>query len=73
MPHRSPTVVILENVALDPDGGLGHVMNEIRSWLDGCKIQPVKFRTRPSEAGGVAVEIKFRTEDEAQLFDQAFA
>jgi hypothetical protein len=67
MALKSPTVVILRN---DPEHGLGYAMNAIRTWLDGQKIQPVEFRTLP---GGGALETKFRTEDEAHLFDQTFA
>ena len=47
-------------------------MNEIRSWLDSHKIQPVDFRPSESAPGAVAFEIRFRHEDEAHLFEQAF-
>ena len=74
MALKSPTVVILDSaVSEDPDRGLGDLMNEIRSWLDGRKIRPIEFKTLSRETGGVILEIKFRTEDEAYLFEQAFA
>jgi hypothetical protein len=38
---ESPTTVILEKSATN----LGYAMNEIRSWLDGHRIQPVGFKT----------------------------
>jgi hypothetical protein len=47
-------------------------MNDIRSWLDSHKIQPVDFRPGEGGPGTVAFEIRFRREDEAHLFEQAF-
>ena len=65
---ESPTTVILEKSGND----LGYAMNEIRSWLDGHRIQPARFRTLPRETDGVTVEISFDTEYEACLFVQKF-
>jgi hypothetical protein len=65
---ESPTTVILEKPAAD----LGYAMNEIRSWLDGHRIQPVGFKTLPRKTGGVGMEIRFDTEGEACLFVQKF-
>jgi hypothetical protein len=47
-------------------------MNEIRSWLDSHKIQPVDCRPGESNPGFVVFEIKFEREDEAHLFEQVF-
>ena len=69
MLDESPTTVILEK----SKAGLGYAMNEIRSWLDGHRIQPVWFKTLPKKTGGVAVEIRFDTEYEACLFVQKFS
>ena len=51
----------------------GISMNEIRTWLDAHKIQPAEFRPDASGPDSVAFEIRFQQEDEAQLFEQAFA
>jgi hypothetical protein len=66
---ESPTTIILEKLAAD----LGCAMNEIRSWLDGHRIKPVGFKTLTRKTGGVAMEIRFNTEDEAYLFLQKFS
>lgn len=55
-----------------PEKAFGTAMNEIRSWLDSHKIQPVDFRPGAGNPGAVAFEIKFQREDEAHLFGQAF-
>jgi hypothetical protein len=63
-----PTTVTLEKSTAD----LGYAMNEIRSWLDSRRIQPIRFKTSLRKTGDVAVEISFNTEDEAYLFVQQF-
>jgi hypothetical protein len=71
MTLKSPTTVIVENVASEnPPIDLGQVMSEIRFWLDRHKVQPAEFKTVPMETGGIAVQIRFNTEDEALLFEQ---
>jgi hypothetical protein len=67
--NDSSTTVILEKLATD----LGYAMNEIRSWLDSHRIKPIGFKTLTRETGGVAMEIRFNTEDEAYLFLQKFS
>ena len=69
MALKSPTTVILEK----PAPSLGEIMNDIRTWLDNRSIAPTEFKTASTETGCVAVEIRFATQDEAYLFDQAFA
>jgi hypothetical protein len=68
MTHKSPLSVHLER----PGKSLGMAMNEIRSWLDSHKIEPVDFRPATCNPGIVAFEIKFKHEDEARLFEQTF-
>lgn len=68
MTLKSPLIVHVER----PEKAFGLAMNEIRSWLDSHKIQPVDFRPGESGPGAVAFEIKFKREDEAHLFEQAF-
>lgn len=60
----TPTVIRAEE--------LGNTMNNIRTWLDAEKIQPVDFRTVVGSAG-IGFEISFRCEQEAQRFHERFA
>jgi hypothetical protein len=60
----TPAVIRAEN--------LGNTMNDIRTWLDAEKIQPVEFKTVVGHAG-VGFEISFRCEQEAQRFHERFA
>ena len=50
----------------------GVTMNEIRNWLDHCKIQPASFKPVAHADSGVVFEIAFKSEDEAHLFEAAF-
>jgi hypothetical protein len=50
----------------------GQTMNEIRSWLDHSRIQPVLFKPVASDRSGVGFEIGFASEDEAHRFEEAF-
>jgi hypothetical protein len=56
-----------------PTETLGKIMSEIRDWLDSKKIQPAEFKTIAADEGKVALDIRFRSEDEALLFEQVFA
>ena len=51
---------------------IGSIMNEIRSWLDQNKIEPIDFKTVVGHAG-IGFEIRFRTEGEAERFQREFA
>ena len=51
---------------------LGDVMNEARSWLDKSQIEPVEFKSVVNRAT-VGFEIRFRNQDEADLFEREFA
>ena len=48
-------------------------MNDIRSWLDHAKIEPVAFKPVADAQHGVGFEIAFNSEDEARLFERQFA
>lgn len=67
-PLSSPLIVRIEKSGK----AFGAAMNEIRTWLDGHKIQPADFRPGECKAGRVAFEITFKREDEARLFEQEF-
>src|SRR6266542_7098225 len=45
---------------------------EIRTWLDHCKIQPASFKPVAQVDSSVGFEIGFNSEGEAHLFEQAF-
>ena len=69
MTLTSPRCVHVEK----PEASFGPIMNDIRSWLDSQKIQPAEFRSGPAEPGVVALDIRFNRDDEADLFEHAFA
>jgi hypothetical protein len=56
-----------------PGVALGDIMNDIRSWLDSHRIEPAEFIAIPIDLPGVAFDIKFNREEEAELFERAFA
>ena len=64
----SPLSVCIERQTDD----LGVAMSGIRAWLDTRKMQPTSFKTSPCPSGGITIDIQFRTEDEAYLFEKAF-
>jgi hypothetical protein len=49
----------------------GRTMNEIRTWLDHRKIQPIEFRPVPAYYG-FGFQISFGSEEDAQLFQRDF-
>jgi len=51
---------------------VGAVMNEIRTWLDHRKIEPISFEPVAKADRGVGFELCFNSHDEAHLFDQEF-
>ena len=51
---------------------IGDILNEVRSWLDRNRIEPIEFKTAVGRKG-IGFEIRFRTEDEAQRFQREFA
>ena len=68
MTLKSPLSVLIQK----PVASLSNVMNDARSWLDNRKIEPIEFKTFTNEAGDLALEIRFNTEDEAFLFAREF-
>jgi hypothetical protein len=68
MTLTNPILVKLERPTGTP---FGQIMNEVRSWLDSQKIQPVDFRPVVS-LQGIGFEIIFRTQEEAHLFKLKF-
>lgn len=49
------------------------MMNRIRLWLDNHMIEPAEFRPEVAAPGSVAFAIRFKSEDEARLFESEFA
>ena len=49
----------------------GKTMNEMRSWLDSKKIEPMYFKP-VTRHNGIGFEISFRNSDEAELFEREF-
>ena len=69
MAFDRPFVVHVEK---RPGGSFGETMNDIRSWLDRRKIQPVLFQPVASDRSGVGFEIGFNSEEEAHRFEREF-
>lgn len=63
-------VVRVEN---KPDRSFGAIMNDVRSWLDHRKIEPVSFKAVAEADAGGGFEIAFNSEDEANIFQREFA
>ncbi len=64
-----PFVVRIEK---KPDRSFGAIMNDIRTWLDHRRIEPVSFQPVAKAGSGVGFEIGFNTEDEVYLFEREF-
>ena len=47
-------------------------ISDIRLWLDRHKIEPVEFKSE-TKGGVITLDICFRSQDEAQLFERDFA
>lgn len=60
-------------VVKNPDSSFGAIMNDIRSWLDHRKIEPVSFKPVAKADTGVGFEVGFNSEEEADLFEHEFA
>lgn len=68
MTLKSPVSVRIEK----HEASFGHLMSQMRVWLDTHKIQPAEFRSDTPSRGAIALDIRFRNEDEATLFEQEF-
>ena len=69
MTLKDPRTIRVEK----PEASFADLMNRIRSWLDNHKIEPTEFKSDTAEPGSVAFDIRFRSEDEARLFEMEFA
>ena len=67
-----PFVVQIETKPGEPKGSFGETMNTVRAWLDHRHIQPVSFLPVAMPRSGVGFEVGFNSENEAQLFEEAF-
>ena len=52
-------------------GPLANTLDQIRKWLDREKIEPLAFKTLVGQSG-IGFEISFRTEREAERFQEQF-
>jgi hypothetical protein len=69
-------MALLSRVALQAENSrnapLIKVLNEIRTRLDGERIEPVRFKLVVGRSG-LGFEISFRNEREAERFQERFA
>jgi hypothetical protein len=56
-----------------PETALADAMAEMRIWLDKHRVQPVEFKIAMTGFPGIAFDIRFRSEDEARLFERQFS
>jgi hypothetical protein len=56
-----------------PETAIADAMNEMRTWLDNNRLQPVQFKIVFDRMTGIAFDVMFRSEAEAILFAQVFA
>ncbi len=56
-----------------PEVALAETMAEMRAWFDKHRVQPVEFKIAMTGLPGIAFDLRFRTEDEAVLFERVFA
>ena len=50
---------------------LGETIKDIRTWLDRHNIEPIEFKSE-TQHGVITLDIRFRSQDEALLFEQDF-
>jgi hypothetical protein len=50
----------------------GDSINDARPWLERHKIEPVEFKSQ-SRDGIITLDMPFRSQDQARLFDRDFA
>ena len=65
----SPVSLQAENFGNAP---LVKVLNEIRTWLDSERIEPIRFKIVVGRSG-LGFEISFRSQREAERFQEQFA
>lgn len=66
-----PVATFTVRVDVPLGSSFGVTMNQVRSWLDSTKIQTTNFRP-VSAAHGVAFELTFGSEQDAQRFKEYF-
>lgn len=69
MTLKSPVSVHVEK----REASFGDIMNRVRAWLDRHKIEPAEFRSRATGPGEIALDLRFKNENEARLFEREFA
>jgi hypothetical protein len=47
-------------------------IEHLEPWLDRNDIRPIEFKHTVTAAGGIELQLTFRTREEARLFEQAF-
>jgi hypothetical protein len=55
-----------------PDTALANALNEMRTWLDNTRLQPVEFKIAIAGVSGIAFDVTFHSEADACQFEQAF-
>jgi len=55
-----------------PESELASAMNEMRTWLDNTRLQPIEFKIAIAGVTGIAFDVTFQSEAEAAQFEQAF-
>jgi len=68
MPLRTYSIYIETPVGTP----LGDFISDIRPWLDRHKIEPVELKSEAKD-GAITLDICFRSQDDAQLFERDFA
>ena len=56
-----------------PETALAQTMNAMRIWLDRHEVQPIEFKIAMTGFPGIAIDLRFGSEEEAILFEQIFA
>jgi hypothetical protein len=56
-----------------PETALAETMNAMRIWLDRHEVQPIEFKIAMTGFPGIAIDLRFGSEEEAILFEQIFA
>ena len=56
-----------------PKTAFAETMNEMRTWLDEHRFQPIEFKIAMTGMPIIAFDVQFRSEDEAVLFERVFA
>jgi len=55
-----------------PETALAEAMREMRVWLNNTALEPVEFKIAIAGIAGIAFDVTFRSEADADQFRQAF-